>query len=947
MKRSVSAILLSIALLIGTMAGMAVTPASAQETAIAATTVGSGDYNGDGKINLTDLMAVTQYISGQQGMTAANLSKMDVFGDGTVDIFDAMCVYNYINGVSTVFAGEAQTPAQPYADFALETVQTETAIKAGETVEIALTVSQVSELIGLELRVAYDSTFLSFKEAVSAKPSATLSVNDEPIGISGAVKEVWMTMLSLQKHSFAQDDTVVTLCFEAVTDITMDTAVTLKTAKAVSAQAVCEFQALTCGVAHGGVAVTAPTTTVPAETYVTYTVETVSCEGSVAAGETVTLNITASEVADLNGLQLNVCFDDTQWEWVEGVFAGKISRFSYQTVNPEPLHPLTDKGEVWMTAMDIRGYALAADTVVATVTLKAKQEIRQSSVIGLCYAQASSYDGTVNGYEPQAAWVDGGVTVTPKTYTGPFGEYFYKNNVQLKAYQLVAHNGAFYFVSDGNKLAKSKNVYLNDTFVSGHTYADGTPLSAGTYSFDAEGKMIIKNGPVGDKFYKNNTQLKAYQLVEFEGHHYFISDAHKLVKGKNVYLNDSYVSGHTNPDGTPMQAGTYTFDAEGRMIIKNGPVGDNFYRNNTQLKAYQLVEFEGYYYFISDAHKLVKGKNVYLNDSFVSGHTNPDGSAMQAGTYTFDAEGRMIIKNGPVGDNFYKNNTQLKAYQLVEFEGYYYFISDAHKLVKGKNVYLNDSFVSGHTNPDGTPMQAGTYTFDAEGRMIIKNGPVGDNFYKNNTQLKAYQLVEFEGEYYFVSDAHKLAKNKTVYLNDSYVSGHTNPDGTPMQAGTYSFDAEGKMIIKNGPVGDNFYKNNVQLKAYQLAEFEGNFYFVSDAHKLAKNKTVYLSESYVAGFTYADGTPMQAGTYSFDAEGKMIIRNGVVGDGFYRNNVRLKAYQLVEFEGDFYFIGDGHKVVKGKTQYLTKEFVEGVFTEEGYPFFAGYYTFDEDGKLIR
>ena len=83
------------------------------------------------------------------------------------------------------------------------------------------------------------------------------------------------------------------------------------------------------------------------------------------------------------------------------------------------------------------------------------------------------------------------------------------------------------------------------------------------------------------------------------------------------------------------------------------------------------------------------------------------------------------------------------------------------------------------------------------------------------------------------------------------------------------------MIIpeyKHGIYDDRVYINDVLQKAFQLVEFEGDFYFINDGYnKIAKNTTLYLSEHYVAGKTLADGTPIKAGTYKFDAEGKMIL----------------------------------------------------------------------------
>ena len=231
--------------------------------------------------------------------------------------------------------------------------------------------------------------------------------------------------------------------------------------------------------------------------------------------------------------------------------------------------------------------------------------------------------------------------------------------------------------------------------------------------------------------------------------------------------------------------------------------------------------------------------------------------------------------------------------------------------------------------------------------MVIKNGVVGDFFYKNNVRLKAYQLVEFEGDFYFIGDSHKILRSQTVQLAEKYVSGFTFADGTPLTAGKYEFDADGKMVIKNGVVGDFFYKNNVRLKAYQLVEFEGDFYFIGDSHKILRSQTVQLAEKYVSGFTFADGTPLTAGKYEFDADGKMVIKNGVVGDFFYKNNVRLNAYQLVEFEGDFYLISDANKITRNKRVYLGEQFVKWQAFEDGTPLTVGYYEFDENGKLIR
>ena len=297
-------------------------------------------------------------------------------------------------------------------------------------------------------------------------------------------------------------------------------------------------------------------------------------------------------------------------------------------------------------------------------------------------------------------------------------------------------------------------------------------------------------------------------------------------------------------------------------------------------------------------------------------------------------------------NHFYKEDVMQKAYQLVEFDGDFYFIGDRHEIVKDKKVSLTEVRINGLTYADGSPILPGSYNFDEDGKMIILNGVVGKNIYKNNTKLKAYQLVEVDGEFYFIGDRHEIVKNQKVNLTDARINGLTYADGTPILAGAYEFDENGKMIMREGIVGNYVYKNNVQQKAYQLVEVDGDFYFIGDRHEIIKGRKVYLSEEKINGLTYADGTPIAVGSYDFDENGKMIILNGVVGNNVYKNNTKLKAYQLVEVDGDFYFIGDRHEIVKNKRIYLNEERINGLTYADGTPITVGHYNVDADGKLI-
>ena len=71
--------------------------------------------------------------------------------------------------------------------------------------------------------------------------------------------------------------------------------------------------------------------------------------------------------------------------------------------------------------------------------------------------------------------------------------------------------------------------------------------------------------------------------------------------------------------------------------------------------------------------------------------------------------------------------------------------------------------------------------------------------------------------------------------------------------------------VLNSSVGDYFYIDDVLQKAYQLLEFEGNYYLVAEKHKICKNDTRKIQAAWVGN------TSITPGTYTFDADGKMIL----------------------------------------------------------------------------
>ncbi len=531
---------------------------------------------------------------------------------------------------------------------------------------------------------------------------------------------------------------------------------------------------------------------------------------------------------------------------------------------------------------------------------------------------------------------DGWYYFNTSTYAGLNGTvtlagvpFDFENGKLLHGTWVADENGTRYYYGPDYYRCTAGNTYANVAWAE---------IEGNTYGFDRqgyrhEGIRLIKASNDPSKLYVFTDEgvligeyvTDASGVFYCNGQHTYLENgvpqpAGMVKEGDYYYYFDSGCFGVTGSYNCTrcnglMPNGVYVFDELGRMILKNGPQDDGyFYRDGVRLSCYQLVEYEGYWYFIDDGHKYAKNKRVYLSAQFV------EGTPFTVAYYEFDEEGRMIIKNGPQPDGFfYVNGVRQNCYQLVEYEGSWYFIDDGHKIAKNKRIYLSAQFV------EGTPFAVGYYEFDAEGRLIVKNGPQPDGFfYRNGIRLNCYQLVEYEGYWYFIDDGHKIAKNKRVYLGAQFV------EGTPFPVAYYEFDAEGRLIVKNGPQDDGFfYLNGIRQNCYQLVKWEGNYYFIDDGHKYAKNKRIYLSAQYIGD------EPLEVGYYQFGADGTMQ-------DLLYYYNDQGEIEPdlgLILKDGYYYYVRTTGQLAVGRFKIhkdKTNDFLKG----------DQYFNFDEQGRMI-
>ena len=303
---------------------------------------------------------------------------------------------------------------------------------------------------------------------------------------------------------------------------------------------------------------------------------------------------------------------------------------------------------------------------------------------------------------------------------------------------------------------------------------------------------------------------------------------------------------------------------------------------------------------------------------------------LKAAKYTFDAEGRLMKLEGlheDLNGNLCYYVDYVKNYAgLVEVDGSFYYIASDLKAVKNCTYYVTK------TN-DLKP--AGYYTFDADGKMIIKNGLVeenGDLYYYVDGAKTAAGLIKWEGNYYYIASNLKAVKDAKHYVFADKANGLK-------AAGWYWFNADGTMFLE-GIREENgtkyYYKDGVKNYA-GLIEISGEYYYVKSDCSVVCGRSYYVTKS--------NGL-MPSATYTFDADGKMVIKNGIyrekLGDGneylfYYVNNVRQVNTGLVQLDdGSYIYVRSGANLAVG-SYYVSK-------TNNLLP--KGTYTFGEDGKMV-
>lgn len=302
------------------------------------------------------------------------------------------------------------------------------------------------------------------------------------------------------------------------------------------------------------------------------------------------------------------------------------------------------------------------------------------------------------------------------------------------------------------------------------------------------------------------------------------------------------------------------------------------------------------------------------------------------------------------GKQYYQNGVLQKTGWTVIDGNTYYLDTETGYAATGITTLV----------PNGATEEA-RCVFDANG--VFQSNVTGvysvgnDTYWLNSGIIEEEaglkRVVKENGEinYYYFAVQKNLEEREGLTLSAAVKSTVLNgqdcwlhkTNGLALPEWGYFFDENGVILhdedtSKNGPLKDGedlyYYVDGIKAPAGMI-KIGDDYYYANSKGKLIVNQTYYCSRM--------NGL-MKEGTYAFDAEGKLIPgatdKNGIVKDEDgvlrYYVNGKVTYVGLIEIDGDFYYVRSSGEVVNDCVYYIS--WTHGLKE-------AGYYTFDENGKL--
>ena len=305
-----------------------------------------------------------------------------------------------------------------------------------------------------------------------------------------------------------------------------------------------------------------------------------------------------------------------------------------------------------------------------------------------------------------------------------------------------------------------------------------------------------------------------------------------------------------------------------------------------------------------------------------------EGSAAEkfANANGFETTTEDFIRNGfvEVNDKLYYYVNGVKWTQRGFFkvdDGYYYATGDG-------SLLRNQTEWASITN-DLLPKAQ--YTFDANGKVVLKNGFVEENgefyYYVDGIKWTQRGLFMVGDDFYYAKGDGSLLRNQTEWAS---ITNDLLPKAQ------YTFDANGKIVLKNGFVEENseiyYYVNGVKWTQRGVFQVGNDFYYAKGNGALLRNCREWAS--------ITNGL-IEKAIYDFDENGKIAIKNGFVEeDGeiyYYVNGVKWTQRGVFQVGNDFYYAKGNGALLRNCREWasITNGLIEKAI-----------YDFDENGKIV-
>ena len=505
----------------------------------------------------------------------------------------------------------------------------------------------------------------------------------------------------------------------------------------------------------------------------------------------------------------------------------------------------------------------------------------------------------------------GGKLVYGKTYwisdtkdLLPAGSYrFAADGKIIMTTEIVNEDGTLYYYCDGLRANNAGLVLLEDDYyyvIGGGVVTVGTGvwvsntngyIPAGSYDFDADGKLIKYNGVVNGYYYVDGVGTEA-GLINVDGDYYYAAWGGKLATGNDYWITKT---------NDLLPAGYYDFGTDGKMLRHNGIVNGYYYVDGVRTDA-GLIHVDGAYYYTTWGGALTTNKEYWITK------TN---DLLPAGSYRFGADGKINMATELVNKDgtlyYYLNGRCANDEGLILVDDDYYYIGSGGIAVTNQSIWI--------TKTNGL-IAEDTYDFGSDAKMIKYNGIHNGYYYVAGIKTEA-GLIQVDGDYYYAGWHGKLVMGQEYWVSNT---NDLRPEGT------YDFGTDGKMLRHNGIVNGYYYVDGVRTEA-GLILVDGDYYYAGWGGTLVVNKEYWVSKT--------NGLRPE-GTYDFGADGKILRHNGIVNGCYYVDGVRTAA-GLVKADGNYYYAGWGGELVTGKTYWISQ-------TNDLLP--AGTYRFAADGKII-